>query len=103
MEIGARTILIFLALALYRWNDSERFMCFIETLMIINAWQWIHRLFGFMVGQNNEEILMERIRNVENKVKDVAVMCWHTVVATIYFLVNFLRGKTFPPVDHESV
>ena len=67
MEIGPRTIIVFLIAALIEWNECGRFVCFIETMMILNALQWVYRLFGALVGENAEERLMEEFsaKNLE--------------------------------------
>ena len=97
MELGIRTITVFLVLAFIRWNECEKFICFLETLMVLNAWQWLHRWFGYVVGENVEERIMNEIRNIEKKILDIFLVAVDTVKATVWFCFEFFRGGNQPP------
>ena len=97
MELGIRTITVFLIIAFIRWNECEKFICFLETLMVLNAWQWLHRWFGYVVGVNVEEKIMNEIRSFERKILEIFLVAADTVIATFWFCMEFFRGGE-PPI-----
>ena len=99
MEIGPRTILVFLVVAFVRGHESGDIVCFIETLMILNALQWVYKLSGYLMGEENEQIAMNFLRRCERRLLDILIMAKDTIVVTILWLWYLTRGQTFPPIE----
>ena len=98
MEVGARTILIVTAVALYYLVAFSSLWAFLLTVATLTALAWLYKLIPTDCGEESMRCVECTEEPVVRACSGPCVMLKDTYIATLRFLRALFRGPPSPPI-----